>query len=262
MRTDVIVFCGPTIPAADARTILPACYVGPAAQGDIYRATRLKPRVILLIDGVFERVPAVSHKELLYALSLGIRLVGCSSMGALRAVELASFGMQGVGRIFEHYANGDLEDDDEVALIHAPKRLHYRPLSEPMVNVRATLLLAVQNEVVPSSLGSSLIATAKALHFPDRNWERILGAGVEEAHSNIVKLRKWIAENRVDQKRKDAEAALDLVRRGKLSKPVAFCFEETVYWQRIRDEADCRSSPSRQTAERHRGRASVGCLPT
>ena len=41
-------------------------------------------------------------------------------MGALRAAELHAFGMRGVGRIFEAFRDGELEDDDEVAVVHGP----------------------------------------------------------------------------------------------------------------------------------------------
>ena len=56
-----------------------------------------RPVAIGLIDGYFERVPSVSHKEILWAMSQGIVVIGAASMGALRAAELAPFGMLGVG---------------------------------------------------------------------------------------------------------------------------------------------------------------------
>ncbi len=57
-------------------------------------------RTLLLIDGYFHQVPSVQHKEILYALHQGLAVFGCSSMGALRAAELADFGMVGIGRVF------------------------------------------------------------------------------------------------------------------------------------------------------------------
>ena len=61
---------------------------------------------------------------------------GASSMGALRAAELHTFGMRGVGEIFERYRDGVLEDDDEVAVSHASADHAYRELSVAMVNLR------------------------------------------------------------------------------------------------------------------------------
>ena len=66
-------------------------------------------------------------------------MFGAASMGALRAAELAAFGMEGVGAIFEAFREGVLEDDDEVAVIHGPAEFGYPVLSEAMVNIRRTL---------------------------------------------------------------------------------------------------------------------------
>ena len=54
------------------------------------------PGAIGVIDGYFDGVPSVWHKEILWALSQGIRVFGGASMGALRAAELDGFGMTGV----------------------------------------------------------------------------------------------------------------------------------------------------------------------
>ena len=77
--------------------------------GDVYALMKSQPRVIGIIAGVFEQVPSVWRKEILYAMSQGMRVYGSSSMGALRAAKLRSFGMQGVGRIFEDFRDGVLE---------------------------------------------------------------------------------------------------------------------------------------------------------
>ncbi len=93
----IIVFCGPTISPEKAQTQLNAEYRPPAKQGDIYLAALTGPKVIVLIDGYFASVPSVWHKEVLYAMSQGVHVYGCSSMGALRAAELEHFGMNGFG---------------------------------------------------------------------------------------------------------------------------------------------------------------------
>src|SRR5512139_3546591 len=116
---NVIVFLGPTLPGHDAARILDASYLPPAAHGDVLRATLAKPQMIAVIDGYFERVPDVWHKEILCAMARGIHVFRASSMGALRAAELAEFGMEGCGKIYEAFANGVLTDDDEVAVTHA-----------------------------------------------------------------------------------------------------------------------------------------------
>ncbi|HEY0580591.1 MAG TPA: TfuA-like protein, partial [Chloroflexota bacterium] len=96
----VYVFVGPTLPVDEARAVLEATYLPPVSQGDVYRAARAGARAIGIIDGYFERMPAVWHKEILWAMAEGVHVFGSSSMGALRAAELAPFGMTGVGDIF------------------------------------------------------------------------------------------------------------------------------------------------------------------
>ena len=103
---NAFVFCGPTIASADVGLYLDATLLAPASQGDLYRAAQHRPAMIGIIDGCFHHVPSVWHKEILWALSEGIPVYGGASMGALRAAELAPFGMRGVGKIFEDVASG------------------------------------------------------------------------------------------------------------------------------------------------------------
>src|SRR5690242_12155833 len=104
MTHDIVVFLGPTLPPEQASRHLDALYLPPAEQGSIFRVARtLQPRVIALIDGSFAKVPAVRHKEVLWALSRGIAVYGAASMGALRAAELGRFGMRGHGLIYRWY---------------------------------------------------------------------------------------------------------------------------------------------------------------
>src|SRR4051812_48389616 len=107
----IYIFTGPTLSAAEGRRELDAVFLPPAAQGDVYRASLDAPAAIGIVDGYFERVPAVWHKEILWAMSQGIHVYGAASMGALRAAELAAFGMVGVGAVFKAFFTGELEDD-------------------------------------------------------------------------------------------------------------------------------------------------------
>ena len=111
----------------------------PIRQGELYRAALDRPAVIGVIDGYFEVTPTVWHKEILWAMAQGIHVYGAASIGALRAAELDTFGMKGIGRIYEDFRDGVLEDDDEVAVLHGPEELGYPPLTDAMVNIRATL---------------------------------------------------------------------------------------------------------------------------
>ena len=61
-----------------------------AVQGDIANAVHAGATAIGLVDGSFELTASVWHKEILYAISNGVTMLGASSMGALRASECAA----------------------------------------------------------------------------------------------------------------------------------------------------------------------------
>lgn len=209
-RDEIVVFLGPSLPPQEAVRLLPATYLPPAEQGDIAGVvTDLKPRVIALIDGVFLSRPAVWHKEILYALSRGIHVFGASSMGALRASELAEFGMKGVGSIFERFASGEFLDDDEVALVHEGADHEFRPLTEPMVNIRATLDAAVQAQVITSAEQTALIQLAKDVYFAQRTRAAFFRAARDQGLlPPSSTLPSFFESNYVDAKRQDALALL------------------------------------------------------
>src|SRR5579872_1829302 len=119
---NIFVFLGPSLPLGEAKKILPNAYYLPPVQcGNIISIMRLQPNIIAIIDGYFENMPAVWHKEILFALEKGVIVIGASSIGALRASELEKFGMIPSGEIAHHYVDGQFNDDDEVALLHSPR---------------------------------------------------------------------------------------------------------------------------------------------
>ena len=237
---DAIVFTGPTMDASDAAARLDAEYRGPAAQGDVARAVREGPRAIGIIDGYFENVPAVWHKEILWAIQSGIAVYGAASMGALRAAELEPFGMIGVGRIFERYRSGELEDDDEVALLHADARLKFRPLTEPLINVRFTMERAAAEGVASRECAAKVVGAAQSLFYKERDYLAILGRAAEVgvAREDIEALRTWLPAGRIDRKRADAIEMLErMAEDGRTGRRVAaadFHVENTIYWEELR----------------------------
>jgi hypothetical protein len=161
-----IVFVGPTLRPEEVAAAGDLVSLPPVAQGDVYRAALRRPRAIGIIDGYFSGAPSVWHKEILWAMSEGVPVFGAASMGALRAAELHEFGMRGIGRIFEAFRDGVLEDDDEVAVVHGPAEIGFPPASEAMVNIRATLALAEAKGVIGVESRRALEGFAKGLFLP------------------------------------------------------------------------------------------------
>jgi hypothetical protein len=234
-----VVFLGPTLPAAEASKLLDATYLAPAAQGDVYRAALGKPWAIAIVDGYFERLPAVWHKEVLWAMSQGIHVFGASSMGALRAAELAPFGMVGVGKIYEAFRSGALTDDDEVTVVHAEADSGYRTVSTAMVDIRATLSAAHAQGVLDDRVHSELLALAKATHYSERSYPRLLEDWTTAgAHIQAVqKLQAWLERGKVSQKRLDAVELLERIERQRQRSAaplsVDYDFEHTDAWEQV-----------------------------
>jgi hypothetical protein len=211
----VVVFLGPSLPLSEGRRILPAAtFLPPARQGDLVSCLADSPAAIALIDGEFHQSRSVWHKEILLALDRGVHVFGASSMGALRAAELESFGMAGVGTVFDQFAAGDLIDDDEVALVYHQDAGQYVHLSDPMVNIRATLAAAQRAGAVSASVRDLAEEHAKALPYPHRCRSAVLrrlrGEGVPA--EELSRLSVFWRESAVDVKAEDARQLLRLLR--------------------------------------------------
>lgn len=241
------VFLGPTLEAMMAHELLdkePDVEVlPPAKQGDLYLATERGAEVLGLVDGYFDQVESVAHKEVLWAMSKGVHVFGASSMGALRAAELSMFGMEGVGEIFEQFQRGDLTDDDEVAVAHASAEYGYRCTSEAMVDIRATMARARDAGILGNDTYACLLRAAKQLFYPDRAYPLIL-ARAEAAGANRDELSAFAAfvpAGRVQQKRLDAIMLLDKLRALRAApvvpKQVRYFFNHTDAWEAIRRRA-------------------------
>jgi YcaO-like protein with predicted kinase domain len=113
----------------------------PARCGDLAALLDDPPAVVGLVDGVFKLAPTVWHKEILSLLAAGTEVIGGASLGALRAAELARFGMTGIGTIYDLYRSGMMVRDDAVMLVHAPAELDYAPFSLPLVDAEYALSL-------------------------------------------------------------------------------------------------------------------------
>jgi hypothetical protein len=250
----IVVFLGPTLPSAEARALLDAEYRPPAAFGDVYRAAQGRPTAIAIIDGVFERQPAVWHKEILWAMTQGVHVLGASSIGALRAVELAPLGMIGVGKVFEAFQSGALRDDDEVAIAHGPREGGYANLSVAMVDIRATLEAARASALIGNATLEALVRVGKQLNFRERSYAALLGEarrsglGAEE----LDRFEAWLPTGRVEQKRLDAIALLGELARWQTHPPPphqpSFWFSQTDAWESARATLDRTKECSPQRA--------------
>ena len=208
-----VVYTGTSISHSDARKILDADYRAPVRRHDLRRILASPPEIIGIIDGVFFDNAAVAHREIIEALKSGIIVVGGGSMGALRASELETYGMIGVGKVFEMYRNGIIESDDEVAVTFDAGS--NEALSVPLVNIRMTVEAAKNAGVIDPVQAAAIIGIARKLFYPDRNYQNVV---FESEKNGIIsgiekkKLLDFIKLNEVDIKHQDAILVLEKIK--------------------------------------------------
>jgi hypothetical protein len=214
-----VVFAGPSIFGLDVDESLELR--PPAGCGDILRAVADGAPAIGLIDGLFETQASVWHKEILYALWIGVPVLGAASMGALRAAECAAFGMVGIGGIVAEYLSGARTADSDVGVAHAPAELGYAPLSIALVDVEATFTTLAADGQLSAANGVALLGRARGMHFKLRTWEAVLEGWSEELVTTAAALPS--------RKQADALALLDVMRRGEFVAPPRFELNVTGY---------------------------------
>lgn len=215
MNSLPVVYLGPTLPLTRAQEVLDADYRPPVKRGDL---PQRHDGTIVIIDGEFGQNLSVSPKEILRLLDRGTRIIGASSMGALRAAELGVYGMQGCGWVFDAYESGRVDADDEVAVAYSPDDLSC--LTVPLVNVRYWLDVLLAAGAVDAVTARRLLKGARQLFYADRSeerllakWDTILGA------PHIQELLLSTGGRITDVKAADAERALASARRPQQANP-------------------------------------------
>lgn len=200
------IFLGPSLDLKTASSLTDAEILGPVVKGDIYAQTSLGRRKILIIDGYFERATPVWHREILDAMDAGVEVVGAASMGALRAAELYQYGMRGIGQVFEWYRDSIIDGDDEVALLHGDEEVAFVPLSQPLVNIRYCLNLAVKDGYISFDSAKSVLNRARNTYFGERDLDYLTNHMDSLCRTRFLDYVKTID---FDIKRKDAVRAIE-----------------------------------------------------
>lgn len=198
-------FLGPTLPASEAARALPGAIVHPPIKaGDLIRLDPRSGDVVAIVDGYFHHVAAVRHQEIMAALAVGVAVYGAASIGALRAAELHEFGMVGIGEVYELYASGTIDGDDEVAVAHLGADAGYRPLSEALVDIRRHCRDACAAGVLGSATATAIIAAARELPYDRRTYPEVL----RRAGAPDEALLAFVHERGRSAKREDARLLL------------------------------------------------------
>ena len=203
-----IVYLGPTLSREEAIKILDADYRDPAKKGDFLMLSRDsdEKKYVGFVDGVFLHDYPPSPIEVYHlATRKNIELIGASSLGALRAVELEKFGMKGIGKIFQLYKNGIIDADDEVAVTFVRENNILQ--SEAMIDIRFNLFLAYKKGIITNQTKKRFAKIAKNIYFPFRNYEDLIKLTQQQfpsIHNELETFRTYILKNRDSLKARDA----------------------------------------------------------
>ncbi|MET7331010.1 TfuA-like protein [Nonomuraea sp. NPDC005650] len=214
-RLTTHVFVGPTLPPGEVLQAAGGSAVvhPPVQHGDLLRLSPSPGDIVVVIDGYYHQRASVRHKEILHLLSAGVTVVGCASMGALRAAELHPYGMAGSGRVYEMYRDGLIDADDEVAVAHT-EGPEYRSLSLPLVNVRHAVAAAERAGAVSSGQAGTMVAAMRALPYPARTWQAIAPQA-----DGVAAVRNFLADNPQHADLKAADAVGTLLRLDSFAAP-------------------------------------------
>jgi hypothetical protein len=203
-----IVYLGPTLRREEAVKILDADYRDPAKKGDFLKLSQdsYEKKYVGFIDGVFlHDYPPPPIEVYHLATRKNIELIGASSLGALRAVELEKFGMKGIGKIFQLFKNGVINADDEVAVtfVRGSNILQ----SEAMIDIRFNLFLAYKKGIITNETKKGVAMIAKSMYFPFRNYEDLINLTQQKypsIHHELENFRSYILKNKDSLKARDA----------------------------------------------------------
>ncbi len=203
-----VVFLGPSLGHSEARDLCPEATIRPPIRfGDLYALACEPPGQVLIIDGVFHDSTPVWQREILQLLQSGWQVLGASSMGALRALELEPYGMIGLGTVFEWYRSGRIEGDDEVALLHGVADMDYLPLTLPLVDVRHALIGLDEHGVLTPAQVSGILCEFKRMGYETRTRSELL-ALVRAHRGNVAAVRDRLSDRGSSLKARDARQAL------------------------------------------------------
>lgn len=196
-----IIYTGLSVNFNEAKEILNenVIYKPPIKRGDIDEALKENPDIIGIIDGVFHQSPAVAHKEILKAMKNGVKVIGSSSMGALRASELDSLGMIGIGYVYEQYRDGKITSDDDVAVSLDKDTLE--AISVPLVNMEYVFRNAEKENIITEGEKEELLKIAKEIYYPKRLYSTVLNKSSLDNNKKDV-LIDFIAKSK-DIKKED-----------------------------------------------------------
>ena len=185
------VFAGQSLPARDRASYPSITFLPPARDGDLAKLRSRGPVCIGLLDGAMGD-ETLQCREILFAIACGIPVYGAAGLGAIRAVELESHGMVGLGKVYRGYRSRRFRDEADILS---------RPGTIAMVDLDATLDALVALGRIVAADQAEILDAARRVYFGDRTWSALRKVLPPDT---VAMLRSA----KVDRQRLDAKALL------------------------------------------------------
>lgn len=170
------------------------------------------PPLVLILDGVYGSSLSITATECRQFLERGGRLVGASSIGALRASELWSVGMIGVGQVYNMLRIGYIRSDADIAVAYDERT--FREITISIIHVRSILSILEEREDISSILSRHLLKKAHSLIWFERYWDSLIEEWKKHFNltEEVVELLIKLHNNPLyHPKKRDALEALHLI---------------------------------------------------
>lgn len=215
IKRDIYVFGGPSLTLIPKNVIEKLIVLPPIKRDDLHPLIQLKrPAICLIVDGIFGANMSVTPTECRLLLENGWMLCGCSSMGALRAADLWSLGMIGIGYIYNLFRLGHLNSDAEVAVLY--EQSENAPLQEStvsLVHLRYLLKILRSKNQIDVALSNKMILKGQQIFWGERNWESLFTEWekLSVTQQTLTELNSLKDNPRYHPKKTDALEAVSLL---------------------------------------------------
>lgn len=180
-------------------------------QLDSITVTPYSSCLVVILDGVYGSSLSITPTECKDFIRRGGTLIGASSMGALRASELWSIGMIGMGNIYHMFRLGYLRSDADVAVAY---NNNYEEMTVSIVHIRAILAKLEIERKIESDLSRRLLLAARQIIWFERYWDNLIEDWIKHFNLNgdTIDLANFLFENPlIHPKKIDALSAINLI---------------------------------------------------
>jgi len=168
-----------------------------------------EPQRVVIIDGIYGSNLTNTPRECRWLLQEGWELIGCSSLGALRASELWPVGMIGVGEVYNLFRLNILKSDADVAVAYDQNN---NELTISMVLIRKVIAILLEKNILTQSIGRKLLKAAQLITWYERGTDIVIEEWANLLNrSELHLVEKLLMDEKINPKKTDALQIINML---------------------------------------------------